>query len=738
VHLAFEYYEDGYYKIMYMNNTTGDWSSMYEIASGINGSGCHNPSISIDRDGNWHIVYTKYIELGANVDEEYLIYINSISNAPITIPISKKGETGDASITVDSNGGVHLAFEYWEDGYYKIMYMNNTSLPVILVHGWRGAPNVWDKLIKKLDDEKIIHYEYDFSPATGDIQTYAKNLQNFIEEKKIDLKDKYSYTGKLDIVCFSMGALVSRYYMEVLKDSEDIRQWIGIAPVSQGAAMANRESALWMFGPLRLFLNIVFPDLWPSGAIVEMRTNSDIVKKLKTSPYVKYRVLAGINSNKITSGDWRSQNGKTLVMIKDSKEKEHIASTYLGDGMVALEQSVFPGVFSIDCFEGLIHNDLPKDDSVIYKVIQYLKDPYRQGTYTLDNYLKDDPKSFDFKTTSKDIKDVSYKDEQKSISCIIDKSIGKTGANISWMGKNQANAGVNKATFGVVWARPESNLNLVLNSPNGTIMQEGVSPVVEYAKDSTGIIYTIDSPESGEWTAKIQAINVPTEGEPYIFQALYSSSLQMDLITTDGKNLYNPGEKVTLVASLTEQETPITSASVITEIMRPDSITEKVTLYDDGSHSDVLANDGNYTNAYSLPILGKYEVTAYANGMNERVFERVAYLDIYAVGITTNINENKKKTIPTRSELKQNYPNPFNPNTTIEYDLPKTTNVILEIYNILGQRIRTLVNQIQAQGMYSIQWNGKTDEGLSVSSGLYLYRLQTGNFVETKKMIYLK
>ncbi len=85
---------------------------------------------------------------------------------------------------------------------------------------------------------------------------------------------------------------------------------------------------------------------------------------------------------------------------------------------------------------------------------------------------------------------------------------------------------------------------------------------------------------------------------------------------------------------------------------------------------------------------------------------------------------------PVSFKLEQNYPNPFNPQTHIKYDVAKTGPVNLSVYNVAGQRIRTLVNKVQERGNYRVTFSG---EGLA--SGVYFYRLQTGRFVETRKMI---
>lgn len=94
--------------------------------------------------------------------------------------------------------------------------------------------------------------------------------------------------------------------------------------------------------------------------------------------------------------------------------------------------------------------------------------------------------------------------------------------------------------------------------------------------------------------------------------------------------------------------------------------------------------------------------------------------------------------IPDEFSLEQNYPNPFNPKTVIQYRLSLTENVELSIYNTLGQKIKTLVNQKQTAGFHQVQWDGKNDAGVQVSSGIYWYRLKAGSFVQTRKMLLVK
>ncbi|MDP3150187.1 MAG: T9SS type A sorting domain-containing protein [Ignavibacteria bacterium] len=94
--------------------------------------------------------------------------------------------------------------------------------------------------------------------------------------------------------------------------------------------------------------------------------------------------------------------------------------------------------------------------------------------------------------------------------------------------------------------------------------------------------------------------------------------------------------------------------------------------------------------------------------------------------------------IPQTFELTQNYPNPFNPTTMIKYAIPQNAVVTLSIYNMLGQKIKTLVSEQKNAGTYSVQWNGDNEFGQKVSSGAYIYRINAGNFVKSMKLILMK
>ena len=93
---------------------------------------------------------------------------------------------------------------------------------------------------------------------------------------------------------------------------------------------------------------------------------------------------------------------------------------------------------------------------------------------------------------------------------------------------------------------------------------------------------------------------------------------------------------------------------------------------------------------------------------------------------------------PETFALHQNYPNPFNPETNISYDLSKDGATSIAVYDMRGTLVKTLINGLQSSGYKSVQWNATNNQGEPVSAGVYLYKIQAGDFVDTKKMILLK
>ncbi|NMC44454.1 MAG: T9SS type A sorting domain-containing protein, partial [candidate division Zixibacteria bacterium] len=104
----------------------------------------------------------------------------------------------------------------------------------------------------------------------------------------------------------------------------------------------------------------------------------------------------------------------------------------------------------------------------------------------------------------------------------------------------------------------------------------------------------------------------------------------------------------------------------------------------------------------------------------------------------SGVEEGETPERPVRFALSQNYPNPFNPETKIAFTVPKASAVKIEVFNLLGQRVRLLVDQYYPAGSYVTSWNGTDDAGSMAATGVYFYRFTAGDVTETKKMVLLK
>ena len=156
-------------------------------------------------------------------------------------------------------------------------------------------------------------------------------------------------------------------------------------------------------------------------------------------------------------------------------------------------------------------------------------------------------------------------------------------------------------------------------------------------------------------------------------------------------------------------------------------------LYPEGYTASGYIPDQNPFTFYSSITLGE---DLYTDTLTATVTGDTAYsFDLEAV--VSNIDLDQLG-IPKVFALNQNFPNPFNPSTTIRYQLPQATHVSINVYNLLGQMMTTLVDEDQKAGYKAVVWDGTNSSGHSVSSGLYIYRMKAGEFIDVKRMIFLK
>jgi len=169
-----------------------------------------------------------------------------------------------------------------------------------------------------------------------------------------------------------------------------------------------------------------------------------------------------------------------------------------------------------------------------------------------------------------------------------------------------------------------------------------------------------------------------------------------------------------------------------------------------GEVEDVVVEAGGETTnpaadgTYSLELQpGTYDVTATLTGYDTEVIAGVIVTESnITTGVDFTLVTDGDEIIVITTKLNNNYPNPFNPVTTIGYSIKDAGNVTIEVYNLRGQIVKTLVNEVKETGDHTATWNGTDNSNKSVSSGVYFYKMVSegniGRYTSTKKMILMK
>ncbi|SVD67491.1 uncharacterized protein METZ01_LOCUS420345, partial [marine metagenome] len=142
--------------------------------------------------------------------------------------------------------------------------------------------------------------------------------------------------------------------------------------------------------------------------------------------------------------------------------------------------------------------------------------------------------------------------------------------------------------------------------------------------------------------------------------------------------------------------------------------------------------------SYDATIIGENWVLVDKENDEEYALTGAGELQISGAVHSLELRRSSSSAIPETFALHQNFPNPFNPVTTLSYGLAKGSDVRFAIFDMLGNEVATLVNSHQQAGFKSVQWDGTDSMGRAVSAGVYLYRIEAEEFVETKKMVLLK
>ncbi|HIE78547.1 MAG TPA: tandem-95 repeat protein, partial [Candidatus Thioglobus sp.] len=278
---------------------------------------------------------------------------------------------------------------------------------------------------------------------------------------------------------------------------------------------------------------------------------------------------------------------------------------------------------------------------------------------------------------------------------------------------------------GLTYSAFSDTLGLTVTVSNDTVR---LKPVTDYFGTSKVTAIVNDGAINDSTTFSFTVLNV--QDAPYAFDWVSTAS---DTIDISQSNLTDTYELKWSESKDVDGETIDYLLYVKIGVLEPDEI------YDTTSTSIPITYQEFVENVFEpFPMLPRVTVqfsmeatdgidTVKITGGNRVLFvNRYEYLSTVSDGI------------PTEFALHENYPNPFNPTTTLRFDLPDLSDMTLTIYNMLGQKVKTFSMQSIPAGYHSVTWDATNDLGVGVGAGVYLYQLQTKDFVKTRKMVLLK
>lgn len=264
-----------------------------------------------------------------------------------------------------------------------------------------------------------------------------------------------------------------------------------------------------------------------------------------------------------------------------------------------------------------------------------------------------------------------------------------------------------------------------------------------FLQDSTGGIAIFGSafvekviptvPFEFEVTGKVSFFNGQTEIIPYTTKRLGVGSFPLPVPINTGDIPLNGETHEGRLVQVFNAE--------ITGNFPPAGVSANITI-DDGSGPCTLRIDGDTDIAGTATPTGKINLVGLVTQFDQNPPYNSGYQitprSLEDLDIITSVEQSESEAIPQQFSLNQNYPNPFNPATKIAYALPRPSRVSLKIYNMNGQVIRTLIDENAEAGEYEITWNGKSDEGKKVASGVYFYKLESPDRIFTKKLLLIR
>ena len=545
---------------------------------------------------------------------------------PTTSDMAVSGAVASKSHTWDNAGSYqvkvkaidsHGAFSEWSDP--LTVTINN---PVILIYGIFGEVDSLNPIAYELIKEGIVSLKFDFAPdgketACGDIRSYARQLDGFIEEQKKTNKIK-----KFDIVAHSMGGLISRWYIEKMSGTDHIDKLIMLGTPNHGSYLCdtpgiylNDLAGQSTFGGYRPPLYYIIYGIKTKNvlhvppAAEDMKHNSYFLDSLGYDGRTNYHIIAGTKPHSL-----EMKLGSEA--IRDEQVGRGLQPT-LNDGAVAVEDVSLKNAASTDYFEidHLEELSLKQDgddfSDEIDKIIYILEGSSSQSA-TKENSIFSNAANETPVQSLPTIEDTIYPSDEKY-----------HDINISFAQYAQ-----------IYLLGQEGNLSLNLTTPSGkpinkSVLQDGVT-YLEESSNSIAKGYEIENPETGTWEAYVKAMNVSSSGDNYTILTYIGTNLTLSILPA--KYHLNPNEPIEISANLTNDSLPVAGANLVAYYVKPDLSIEHQILYDDGLHNDSLSNDGIYASTFkNTSLRGTYQISVTANGsLNGIDFMRLGSISVWA------------------------------------------------------------------------------------------------------------
>nr|WP_172635214.1 disaggregatase related repeat-containing protein [Methanomethylovorans hollandica] len=556
--------------VKFTDTSTGSPTSwLWDFGDG-NTSTEQNPTYTYYKSGNYTVTLTASNSEGTDSTSQ-TISVNDIDFKvnPQKIRISDKVEFNASQYISSTGGGITWDFgdgktdlsnnpivyhNYSEPGSYtaKITITDskgnvatksqfvNVTIPVVLVHGFMSSSETWVDMSSALQKNGFEVWNFDYGIySTQNPQDIAPKLSDFIEGKRNDLTyNGQKYNGKIDIVCHSMGSIVSRLYMEHYQGGihgKDVRQWIGIAPAHGGSAGADIYIPVGQVKSQILlnFMQATPPEYYAfyqqiGLAVNELKTDSNSVKSLASgslSPTTKYRVLVGWNP---THSSQFGGNLLSATLAKNTSRPDPYYWTDSGDMIVATAQSYDQRIKNFEAFpingnlgdspaEEFDHIHIIKSPTVIQYVIDCLKDINKPSS----NKLPPDNEVSFLTVVNRDIKGYIGTKAQQVTGYLGTKvqqikffvsgffsmgsdSISNLRVESNSITIDQETSSSQEKVLSILLEWDEGDIAVNLMSPSGIEYSAESHPYnVWYLKEGKLLYYIITDPESGNWTVNL-------------------------------------------------------------------------------------------------------------------------------------------------------------------------------------------------------------------------------------------